>query len=196
MDGVDGADSLTVDAHKWLNVPYDSAMQFTRHPALQLKIFQNSAAYLSDPAKSQDYFHYTPESSRRWRALPAWFSLRAYGKNGYREIIERNCSLAVKLGLLIAKSVEFKLLSAVRLNIVCFTLNDSQPDAARIHTFLRRVRDDGKVFFTPTVYQGIPAIRAAVSNWQTADEDMDIAFEVIMRIANELKQETPEYKTI
>ena len=196
MDGVDGADSLTVDAHKWLNVPYDSAMQFTRHPALQLKIFQNSAAYLSDPAKSHDYFHYTPESSRRWRALPAWFSLRAYGKDGYREIIERNCSLAVKLGRRIGQSDEFILLSAVRLNIVCFTLNESQPDAARIQAFLRRVRDDGKVFFTPTVYQGIPAIRAAVSNWQTTEEDMDIAFEVIMRIANELKKETPEYKTI
>lgn len=196
MDGVDGADSLTVDAHKWLNVPYDSAMQFTRHPALQLKIFQNSAAYLSDPAKSQDYFHYTPESSRRWRALPAWFSLQAYGRNGYREIIERNCSLAVKLGRLIGGCDEFKLLSAVRLNIVCFTLNHSQPDAERIQTFLRKVRDDGKVFFTPTVYKGIPAIRAAVSNWQTADDDMDIAFEVITRIASEMNQDSPEYKRI
>ena len=195
-DGVEEADSLTVDAHKWLNVPYDSAMQFTRHRALQLKIFQNSAAYLSDPAKSGDYFHYTPESSRRWRALPAWFSLRAYGKNGYREIIERNCFLAVKLGRLIGESDEFKLLSVVRLNIVCFTFKDSGPDTERIQTFLHRVREDGKVFFTPTVYKGTPAIRAAVSNWQTADEDIDIAFKVITRIVSELKQETAEYKTI
>lgn len=84
----------------------------------------------------------------------------------------------------------------MRLNIVCFTSNDSQPDAQSIQTFLRRVSDDGKVFFTPTVYQGIPAVRAAVSNWQTSDEDMDVAFEVIIRIAHEMEQNTLEYKTI
>lgn len=186
MNGINAADSITVDAHKWLNVPYDAAMQFTRRPDLQLKIFQNSAAYLSDPATSPDFFHYTPESSRRWRALPAWFTLRAYGREGYRDIVERNCRLAGQFGARVEQSKEFVLLSPVRLNIVCFTLsgNDVHPDL--VQTFLQAVRDDGKVFFTPTLYKGRPAIRAAISNWQTDEQDIDIAFEAIARVWNHL----------
>ncbi len=187
MKGINSADSITIDAHKWLNVPYDSAMQFTKHPALQPKIFQNSAAYLTDPAKSPDFFHYTPESSRRWRALPAWFSLRAYGKKGHAEIIERNCEVARLLGDRIRESEHFTLLSPVKLNIVCFTLKVPDADAQLVQTFLHAVRDDGKVFFTPTLYRGRPAIRAAVSNWQTEVKDVDIAFEVICRVWRELQ---------
>lgn len=194
MKGVDAADSLTVDAHKWLNVPYDAAMQFTRHPELQLKVFQNTAAYLTDPSKSHDYFHYTPESSRRWRALPAWFSLRAYGRKGIRDIVERNCLLAEKFGRAIDKSNEFKLLSPVRLNIVCFTLNDPALNADLVHRFLQEVRKDGKVYFTPTVYNGVPAIRAAISNWQTEEKDMDIAFHSIVKVINGMKL-IPGHKT-
>src|SRR5690606_18493879 len=168
-------------AHKWLNVPYDAAMQFTRHPELQRKVFQNSAAYLTDPAASRDYFHFTPESSRRWRALPSWFTLRAYGRDGYREIVDRNCREARRLGEMIERSGEFKLLSPVRLNIVCFTL-DGNPDFKRVQSFLQEVRDGGKVFFTPTVYRGAAAIRAAISNWQTTAADIDTAFTVLTEV--------------
>lgn len=186
MDGVLAADSVTVDAHKWLNVPYDAAMQFTRHPKLQLKIFQNSAAYLTDPAKSSDFFHYTPESSRRWRALPAWFTLHAYGRDGYSEIVERNCALASQLGELIQSSDEFRLLSQVRLNIVCFTLAEDVGEQG-IRNFLSAVRDRGEVYLTPTTYKGIPAIRAAISNWQTQPGDIERAFQSMQKSLNELR---------
>jgi glutamate/tyrosine decarboxylase-like PLP-dependent enzyme len=191
LNGLNKADSFTVDAHKWLNVPYDSAMQFTRHPLLQLKIFQNNAAYLGDPLKNPDFFHYTPESSRRWRALPAWFSLRAYGKKGYQEIVERNCSLAERLGNYISNSHDFLLLSEVRLNIVCFTLRVERLDASLVRSFLEAVREDGRVFFTPTEYKGSPAIRAAVSNWQTIENDIDVAFESLTRVFLRWKQTIP-----
>ena len=187
VKGINHADSVTIDAHKWLNVPYDSAMQFTRHRHLQLKVFQNSGAYLSDPEKSPDYFHYTPESSRRWRSLPAWFSLMAYGKEGHREIVERNCSNAVLLGEGLSLSGKFRLLAPVRMNVVCFTLAASNTSLDTIQRFLAIVRDDGRVFFTPTVYKGIPAIRAAVSNWQTEHTDIEVALTALKDAQNKIQ---------
>lgn len=181
IEGMNLADSITIDAHKWLNVPYDAAMQFTRHKTLQLKVFQNAAAYLSDPEQSPDFFHYTPENSRRFRALPAWFSLMAYGREGHREIVERNCAMAARLGDWIATSVKYRLLAPVRMNVVCFTLSQTT-DMTGIRKFLDRVRDDGRVFFTPTLYKGTPAIRAAVSNWLTSENDINIAIEVLRQL--------------
>ncbi|HYC86738.1 MAG TPA: pyridoxal-dependent decarboxylase [Chryseosolibacter sp.] len=180
--GINYADSITVDAHKWLNVPYDAAMQFTRHKNIQLQVFQNSAAYLGDPEKSPDYFHYTPENSRRWRALPSWFSLVAYGKAGHREIVERNCELAARFGEGIKRSEEFRLLAPVRMNVVCFTFREDPVNGETIQRFLDEIRDDGTVFFTPTVYKGTPAMRAAISNWQTSDKDIDMALRALMSV--------------
>jgi glutamate/tyrosine decarboxylase-like PLP-dependent enzyme len=182
MNGINAADSITIDAHKWLNVPYDAAMQFTRHKKIQLKVFQNSAAYLGDPEKSPDFFHYTPENSRRWRALPSWFTLVAYGKEGHREIVERNCALAFALGEAIKSSSAFTLLAPVKMNVTCFTFRNNNITFEDIQKFLKIVADDGKAFFTPTIFKGIPAIRAAVSNWQSTEKDIALAFDVLTRL--------------
>lgn len=164
------ADSICVDLHKWLNVPYDSAVQFTRRRDLQARAFQNTAAYLGPRGDNPDFIHLVPESSRRLRALPAWFALKAYGRDGHAEIVQRDIALAARLGDRIAAMPAYRLLAPVRLNVVCFTLAE---DPGRIGELTDAIIDSGDAFLTPTVYEGTPALRAAFSNWRTTEADVD-----------------------
>ncbi len=172
VDGLDAADSVCVDLHKWLNVPYDAAVQFTRHRDLQVRVFHNASPYLGLPTGEPDFLHLTPENSRRLRALPAWFSLVAYGRAGHREIVERNVALAHRLGEGLVGLNGLRLLAPVRLNVVCFTLAD-QPTQERVNTLAQAVAASGEAFLTPTVYGGVPALRAAFSNWRTSEADVE-----------------------
>lgn len=183
LSGMAQADSLTVDAHKWLNVPYDAAMLFTRHRSLQKEVFQNSAAYLDDQPGHTDFVHLTPENSRRLRALPAWMTLQAYGREGYQEIVEQQCDCALQLADNIKADARFYLLANVSLNIVCFTIHQEGQtiSMADIDNFLADIRQEGTTFLTPTVYKGVPAIRAAFSNWRTTSEDVQQVWNAISR---------------
>ncbi|MFJ7215612.1 pyridoxal phosphate-dependent decarboxylase family protein [Amycolatopsis sp. NPDC098790] len=177
--GLDQADSVVVDLHKWLNVPYDSAVQFTRRRDLQLRVFGNTAAYLGEIGEKPDFLHLTPENSRRLRALPAWFSLVAYGRDGHREIVERCVSLARDLGARLDGSPHWRLLAPVRLNVVCFAPAVERDIDALVHA----IAEDGTTFLTPTVYDGHPALRAAFSNWRTTAADVDRVFAALERAA-------------
>jgi glutamate/tyrosine decarboxylase-like PLP-dependent enzyme len=172
VDGLDAADSVCVDLHKWLNVPYDAAVQFTRRRDLQVAVFHNASPYLGLPVGEADFVHLTPENSRRLRALPAWFSLMAYGRQGHREIVERNVALARALGERIAGLDGLRLLAPVRLNVVCFTLA-GDPTQERVDALARAVAASGEAFLTPTVYGGTPGLRAAFSNWRTSWADVE-----------------------
>ncbi|MFI1767401.1 pyridoxal phosphate-dependent decarboxylase family protein [Streptomyces sp. NPDC020800] len=178
VDGLDAADSVCVDLHKWLNVPYDAAVQFTRRRDLQVAVFHNASPYLGPPTGEPDFLHLTPENSRRLRALPAWFSLMAYGRAGHREIVERNVALARLMGEGIDAVAGLRLLAPVRLNVVCFTLADD-PSQQRVDALARAVADSGEAYVTPTVYGGVPALRAAFSNWRTADADVRRVLDVL-----------------
>ncbi|MFL6074941.1 MAG: pyridoxal phosphate-dependent decarboxylase family protein [Mycobacteriales bacterium] len=172
VDGLDAADSVCVDLHKWLNVPYDAAVQFTRHRDLQLAVFKADAAYLGGLDAEPELLHLTPESSRRLRALPAWFTLRAYGAAGDREIVARTLAAAGRLGQAVAADPALRLLAPVRLNVVCFTLAD-RPEPDRVAAVGAALADSGECYLTGTTYRGVPALRAAFCNWRTGPADVD-----------------------
>ncbi|MCB0007513.1 MAG: aspartate aminotransferase family protein, partial [Anaerolineales bacterium] len=179
VEGLDAADSITIDAHKYLNVPYDSAMQFSRHGQIQAAVFANSAVYLGDQATSTNFINLTPENSRRLRALPAWFTLMAYGRDGYRQIVEQTSTLADQLGQRLAESPYFELLAPVRLNGLCFTFRQFTPTQADVARFLAQLQADGRIFLTPTQLFGRPAIRLSISNWRTTSADIDLAYQAL-----------------
>ncbi|GIH90458.1 pyridoxal phosphate-dependent decarboxylase family protein [Planobispora siamensis] len=180
LDGLGEADSICVDLHKWLNVPYDSAVQFTRRRDLQIATFANSAAYLGPLSDDPDFVHLTPENSRRLRAIPAWFTLAAYGREGHAEIVRRDIALAGLLGERVAAMPGYRLLAPVRLNVVCFTLA-REPE--RIGELVTAIIESGEAFLTPTVYDGVPALRAAFSNWRTTEADVERVAGVLARLA-------------
>lgn len=188
VQGWENADSITVDCHKWLNVPYESAVFFIKekHRNLQVETFQNSnAPYLGDPLENFTYLNFLPENSRRLKALPAWFSLMAYGKKGYQDIVENNIENAKQFGEFIHNNTTFELLATVRLNTVCFTLAGEE-NQEKVNSFLKALNHTGKVFMTPTVYNGKKGIRAAFVNWRTTTNDINLVTQLMESIAKEL----------
>lgn len=168
LNNWEAADSITIDAHKWLNVPYDSAFQFTRHLDLQQQVFQNSDAPYVKDLGAKSFINITPQGSRRWRSLPTWFTLMTYGKKGYQELIERNCRQAKIVSDYIENSAALQLLAPVRLNQVCFKVNESHPLTTQ--SLLQQLNSTQQFFLTPTVYQGIYAIRCSICNWRTQNQ--------------------------
>lgn len=184
--GLECADSITIDAHKWLNIPYDSAMHFTKHLDLQFEVFKNASPYLQPGFSNKNFVHLTPENSQRFRALPVWFTLNAYGQDGYAEIVERNCALAKELAGYIESSDKFTLLNDVILNGICFTLKREDLDMPTINRYISLLNAGGEIFITPSVYKEIPALRISISNWQTEKKDIDLAWKALQKAWDQL----------
>lgn len=185
VKGWEDADSITVDCHKWLNVPYESAVFLVKekHQLLQVETFQNSnAAYLGNPLENFSYLNFLPENSRRLKALPAWFTLNSYGKAGYQQIVEGNVEMALQFGDFINAHPDFELLAPIRLNTVCFSLTAEE----KVESFLNKLNATGKVFMTPTFYNGKKGIRAAFVNWRTDKTDVELVVAEMKHILNAL----------
>jgi glutamate/tyrosine decarboxylase-like PLP-dependent enzyme len=189
VEGWEQADSITIDCHKWLNVPYESAVFFVKqkHSLLQVETFQNSnAPYLGNPLENFNYLNFLPENSRRLKALSVWFSLIAYGQEGIRSIVDDNISHAVQFGKSIETSLDFELLAPVRLNTVCLTLRkETNPDEVTV--FLKALNATGKVFMTPTLYKDRKGIRAAFVNWRTTTDDVNLVLGLMNEVINQLR---------
>lgn len=185
----EGADSITIDCHKWLNVPYESAFYLIKkdHTSLQIETFQNSnAPYLGNPLENFNYLNVLPENSRRLRALPVWFSLLAYGKEGFQDIVENSVLMAQHFGNELIEDGNFELMAPIRLNNVCFTLKGDH-NQEKVSQFLTALNDRGKVFMTPTIYRNQKGIRASFVNWRTTKEDIKIVIEEMKAVFLDLE---------
>lgn len=191
LKGWENADSLTIDGHKWLNVPYESAFFFVKekYHTLQVETYQNSnAPYLGEHKENFNFLNFLPENSRRLKALATWFTLKAYGKQAYQEVIERNISQAQTLGALISESSQLELMAPVRLNTVCFTLTNANSD--KVTLFLNALNTTGKVFMTPTRFNNHNGIRAALVNWRTQATDVELVWSKMNKILDDLENQS------
>ncbi|HSC45841.1 MAG TPA: aminotransferase class V-fold PLP-dependent enzyme [Candidatus Acidoferrum sp.] len=177
VQGVGEADSWAIDCHKWLNVPYDSGLAVVREPEHLRAAFTTSAAYLQADA-TREPCHYTPESSRRARAVDLWAALRSLGRDGLRELIERNCRQARHFaeGL---RRAGFDVLNDVILNQVMVSFG-SPAETQRV---IREVQSEGTCWCGPTNWHGHTAMRISVSSWVTTDADVEQSLAAILRIA-------------
>jgi glutamate/tyrosine decarboxylase-like PLP-dependent enzyme len=183
VDGVAKADSVIADGHKWLNVPYDCGFAFVRDASLSGPTFALNAAYLPPPDDPHPgFFSRGPESSRRARSLAVWATLRAYGRAGYRRIVERHLDLAQRLAARVDDAPDLERLGDVPLNIVCFRYRPAGVPEVRLDELNRQVAsaliEDGRVIFGSTVYEGRVAFRPAIVNWRTREEDVDLIVDV------------------
>jgi glutamate/tyrosine decarboxylase-like PLP-dependent enzyme len=175
--GYERADSWATDCHKWLNVPYDSGVAFVRDARSLRAAMAVTAAYLPE-GERREPMHYTPELSRRARGVEVWTALRALGRRGVAEMIDRCCRHAARFaeGLTAAG---YEVLSDVVLNQVLVSFGDDDVTTRTIAAIQR----DGTCWCGGTVWQGRTAMRISVSSWATTDDDVERSLEAMIRCA-------------
>jgi glutamate/tyrosine decarboxylase-like PLP-dependent enzyme len=190
-EGVERAHSVIADGHKWLNVPHDTGFAFVRDATLLAETFRATAAYLPRLDHPHPIFGYLgPEMSRRARALATWATLRAYGRSGYRAMVERHLELAKRVGDRVDAAADLELLAEVKLNLVCFRFRPPGVAESELDALNERlgeaVLEDGRVYVGTTTYDGRIAFRPAIVNWRTGEDDVDLLVDVIRELGNEL----------
>lgn len=176
--GFDGADSWAVDAHKWLNVPYDSGLAIVRDGAALRAAMGASAAYLAATAGREPDQH-TPEMSRRARGVEVWAALRALGRGGVADLVERCCRHAARFADGLA-AAGHEILNDVELNQVLVAFGDPE----RTRRVVAAIQSDGTCWCGGTIWQGRTAMRISVSSWATTDEDVERSLAAMLRAAS------------
>jgi glutamate/tyrosine decarboxylase-like PLP-dependent enzyme len=183
--GVAEADSVATDAHKWLNVPYDSGLVFVARPEAHRAAFAKTAAYFVPGREGErDADAFTPEASRRARGFPVWAALRSLGRSGVAELVERCCGHARRFAELLGAAEGVEILNEVVLNQVLVRFPDPGGDSdGRTREVIRRVQEDGTLWLGGTTWHDMAAMRISVSNWSTTDDDVDRSAAAILAAA-------------
>jgi glutamate/tyrosine decarboxylase-like PLP-dependent enzyme len=174
------ADSWATDAHKYLNVPYDSGLAFVRYPDVLQDTMAASAAYLPS-SSTRDPANFTPELSRRARGIEVWAALHTLGRSGIASLVERTCRHATRFaeGL---QAAGYSILNEVVFNQVLVMFEDAE----RTQRIIAGIQQDGTCWCGGTIWQGQTAMRISVSSWATTDEDVERSLEAMIRVAREL----------
>jgi glutamate/tyrosine decarboxylase-like PLP-dependent enzyme len=184
LAGIERADSLALDFHKWGQVPYDAGYLLVRDGALQQRTFAAPAVYLGREGRglaagSPWPCDFGPDLSRGFRALKAWFTLKVYGTDHLGAIIEQTCALAQYLKARVEASPELELMAPVNLNIVCFRLRGADPDALN-RAVVEELQVAGLAAPSTTTLNGHLVIRAAIVNHRTQPRDIDTLVEAVL----------------
>ena len=180
VDGVERAHSWAVDAHKWLNVPYDAALAIVADPTVHAASMSIAASYLQLAHGERDGTDFVPEASRRSRAIPVYAALRSLGRRGVADLVERNCAQARRMAERLAAVPGFEILNDVVLNqvLVRFPGGDAANRAA-----IAAIQREGTCWLGGTEWRGRHVARISFSNWSTTDADVDRSAEAIVAAA-------------
>ena len=193
--GIERADSIAFDFHKWLQVPYDAGCLLVRDGELHRSTFASSPSYLTRMprglASAQPWFtDFTIDLSRGFRALKVWFTIKEFGARRLAEAIEANVRQARLLGDLVDADADLELLAPVQLNVVCFRYRAPVVDEADLDRFndelVVRLQESGDAVVSSTTVSGHRAIRVCIVNQRTRDEDLTFTLHSLKRLAAEL----------
>ncbi|MCC6930110.1 MAG: aspartate aminotransferase family protein [Gemmatimonadaceae bacterium] len=179
VDGIERADSWACDGHKWLNVPYDAGYAFCAHPDVHATSMAYTAAYLTGQVAGREFGggDYVAESSRRARGFATWAALRALGRTGIAELVDRTCALARRFAQRLGALDGVTIMNEVVLNQVLLRVGDE----ATTNAIQRRLHDDGTLWLGATTWRGQRLLRISVSNWSTTEDDVDVCVAAIER---------------
>ena len=183
--GVEHADSIVFNPHKWLGVQFDCSVQFLADPALQIKSVGIRPAYLETLEHSDviDYSEWTIQLGRRFRALKIWFMLRAYGLENLRQRIRHHISWAEEAAAHIENTDGLELTSECRFSLFTFRVNDGHNDPEQTTAaLLERVNNDGRTYLTQTTHQGQFVIRFQVGHFDCTRDDVMTGVAVIQEL--------------
>jgi glutamate/tyrosine decarboxylase-like PLP-dependent enzyme len=182
--GIEDADSWATDAHKWLNVPYDSGLAFVRDAGALQAAMAVTAEYLPTASMERNPSDYTPELSRRARGVEVWAALRSLGRSGLSELIERSCRHARRFADGLA-AAGYEILNEVVLNQVLVSFHDA--DTTR--RVIADLQTEGTCWCGSTLWQGRTAMRISVSSWATTDADVERSLDAMLRIGARHRRE-------
>ena len=188
LDGAEGADSWAVDAHKWLNVPYDSGLAIVAHPEAHRSAMTLAASYLIEVgAAAREPHLWVPESSRRGRGFAIYAALKSLGRRGVEALVDRCCDYAVRIAERLRGTPGVTILNDVVLNQVLVRVEP--PDGGDADAFTQavidRVQADGTCYLSGAVWHDMRVIRISISNWSTTADDMDRSADAILRAVAE-----------
>ena len=174
------ADSWATDAHKWLNVPYDSGIAFVRDADALRSSMAITAEYLPAQGLRRNPSDFTPELSRRARGVEIWSALLCLGREGLAAMIERNCAQARRFAAGL-QSAGYQILNDVVLNQVVVRFGDTD----RTKEIIDAIQQDGTCWAGITQWQGHTAMRISVSSWATTDADVERSIDAMVRCARQ-----------